>query len=278
MLRVIIRIAISIMALLPFLLHNVGILRLGFIERIENMAYDARLVLTLPQSLDDRIVIVDVDEPSLIAEGQWPWPRDKLARLVDQLFDTYGVKVMGFDMVFPESDRQAELGVLEGLAAGPLRDDQPFLRAVEELRPSLERDRIFAESLEGRNAVLGFVMRRPGERGANHTLGVLPPPTIPHELNDTSVPLIGALGYSGNVARLQDNAAGAGFIDNPTVDRDSIYRRVPVLQSHKGAVYESLALAVTRAALDWPPVVFQVFIRRAGARDGLDLEWLKVGD
>ena len=72
MLRVIIRIAISIMALLPFLLHNVGILRLGFIERIENMAYDARLVLTLPQSLDDRIVIVDVEKGSALARHALP--------------------------------------------------------------------------------------------------------------------------------------------------------------------------------------------------------------
>jgi adenylate cyclase len=28
-------------------------------------------------------VIVDIDEPSLAEVGRWPWPRDRVAALVD---------------------------------------------------------------------------------------------------------------------------------------------------------------------------------------------------
>ena len=84
------RVAITLIVLLPFLLHNRGDVRMGVLDRMEYLAYDFRLELTMPQTVDDRVVIVDIDEKSLINEGQWPWSRHKLARLVDSLFDHLG--------------------------------------------------------------------------------------------------------------------------------------------------------------------------------------------
>src|SRR4051794_27517648 len=48
--------------------------------------------------------IVDIDEASLGAIGQWPWPRSELARLTDRLV-SLGAAAVAFDMVFPEPDR-----------------------------------------------------------------------------------------------------------------------------------------------------------------------------
>ena len=53
----------------------------------------------MPRTLDDRIVIIDIDEKSLKEEGRWPWGRDRMALLMDKLFDKYGVAVVGFDDV-----------------------------------------------------------------------------------------------------------------------------------------------------------------------------------
>ena len=50
------------------------------------------------------IVIVDVDEESLAAFGQWPWPRALLARLVATLQKS-GAASVGFNFLFPEADR-----------------------------------------------------------------------------------------------------------------------------------------------------------------------------
>src|SRR4249919_2767784 len=44
-------------------------------QRIEALAFDARMRWTLhEQDVDPMVVIVDIDEKSLAAEGQWPWP------------------------------------------------------------------------------------------------------------------------------------------------------------------------------------------------------------
>lgn len=67
------------------------------LQRIENYLYDVRVEFMMPRVVDPRVVIVDIDEASLDAEGQWPWPRDKVAALVDALFDDYGIRTLGFD-------------------------------------------------------------------------------------------------------------------------------------------------------------------------------------
>ena len=64
--------------------------RLGFVQFIDAKLYDYRLRLTLPNKGDDRIVILDIDEKSLKEDGRWPWGRDKMAALMDELFDHYG--------------------------------------------------------------------------------------------------------------------------------------------------------------------------------------------
>ena len=87
-----------------FVLHAGGWWSFSFLQQLEDIAYDARLNLTLPGTVDPRIVIVDIDERSLRAEGQWPWPRGRLATLVEQLFERYQVAVLGFDAVFAEPD------------------------------------------------------------------------------------------------------------------------------------------------------------------------------
>ena len=66
--------------------------------------YDT-LSLALPTRVPgDRIVIVDVDERSLSAVGQWPWRRDVMGQLIDKLRDA-GAEVIALDVVFAERDR-----------------------------------------------------------------------------------------------------------------------------------------------------------------------------
>ena len=115
------RIALSLMVLASILLSVVGVLELGFLQRLENYSYDLRLLWTMPGGIDKRVVIVDLDEKSLQEQGQWPWPRNKLAQLVDQLFDHYKIDVLGSDVVFAEHDDSSGLGSLELLGREDLR-------------------------------------------------------------------------------------------------------------------------------------------------------------
>src|SRR3546814_15271785 len=104
-----VRFGISALVFALFLLHTARIVPLRLLDVVEAFTYDARVVLTLPHRADPKIVIVDLDEKSLAAEGQWPWTRDKLATLVGNLFDRYHARVLGFDIAFAEADdRSAE--------------------------------------------------------------------------------------------------------------------------------------------------------------------------
>ncbi|MDD3519572.1 MAG: CHASE2 domain-containing protein, partial [Chromatiales bacterium] len=116
--------------LLPLLLHAPGAMDLRLLDTLERYTYDLRINLDLATDQDPRIVIVDIDESSLARIGRWPWPRDLLARLVDTLFDDYGIAVLGFDVVFAEPD------------------DTPGDRLLRELLPRLAPDQHEAMGLQ----------------------------------------------------------------------------------------------------------------------------------
>ncbi|MEM6640971.1 MAG: adenylate/guanylate cyclase domain-containing protein [Pseudomonadota bacterium] len=269
------RFVITAAVFVPFYLHISGIARLGFLDDLESVAYDARLLLTLPNTVDDRIVIVDIDESSMRKVGHWPWPRRKVADLVDQLFDRYQVRVVGFDVLFPEADTSSGLQTLERLAADTLAEVPEFTDALTAMAPDLDYDRALAESLADRPTVLGYVFR---QSDAFDSANALPPPILTQAEHGTTLDYPTPRAYTGSLTRLVESAGGGGFIDNPLIDPDGTFRRVPLLQSYQGDLYESLALAVTRQALDAPPLGFHFHGGDDVARDGLNIEWLTLGE
>src|SRR5512135_296695 len=109
-----------------FLGNAAKLYSLGFIQQVDDILYDYRLRLTMPGGVDDRIVILDIDEKSLREEGRWPWSRDKMAALMDELFDHYGIAVAGFDVVFAERDTSSGLNMLRELGHNELKGVSQF--------------------------------------------------------------------------------------------------------------------------------------------------------
>ena len=236
---------------LTFVLHSIHRPRLAFVDSLENAAYDLRLRLTAPGGIDDRVVIVDIDEKSLAVIGHWPWNRGVLADLINTLFDDYNVKTVGFDAVFAEPDTDRGVDAMEALAEGDLRNDKAYRRAWKKLQAELNYDQQFADSFVGHSVVMGFVF----DQADPTQLNVLPSPVgeLPESLHQ-QLPLAQPPGFTGNLKLLQDNAWTAGFFDNPTLDKDGVFRRVPVIQEFDGKLYNSLALGLVRGALDDPPI------------------------
>jgi adenylate cyclase len=175
-----VRIALGLMVVLAFVGHAAQYYEIPFIKRLENIVYDARLRLTMANTVDPRIVIIDIDEKSLAIEGRWPWRRDKLGTLLDQLFDHYKVGIVGFDVVFAERDESSGLGTLRALAQNELRGNSQYQSALKAIEPQLEYDRVFAEKLRNRAIVLGYYFSSlPGEDGKGTTVGQLPKPVLP---------------------------------------------------------------------------------------------------
>ena len=247
----IVRLVLSALILLIILLDTSGVYKYPFIKQLENWTYDARLNFTRPDSIDDRIVIVDIDETSLAEVGRWPWGRDQLARIVDNLFDHYEADVVAFDIVFAEKDESSGLEQFEQLARTSLRDDEEYLEALDKIRPSLKHDEIFAQSLIGKNVVLGYYFKAKLQDGESGVTGLLPPALTKMDVQwSERLPINQAVGYGGNLEILQTSARSGGYFDNPFVDADGVFRRVPLVQSYQGYLFASLALATTQAYLD----------------------------
>ena len=158
----IIRLALSALILVLLLLNTSGVFHYQFVGQLENWTYDARLNFTRPDTRDERIVIVDIDENSLEAIGRWPWGRDKLAAIVDNLFNYYDTSVVGFDIVFAEKDQSSGLKIFEELANNELRNNPEYLATLEKIRPSLKFDSIFADSLIDKKCGYGLLFQANG--------------------------------------------------------------------------------------------------------------------
>ncbi len=246
------RVFISLLIVSFFWAHVQGLARWGVIDSLELLAYDARLNFVLkqqPPRLDQRLVIVDIDEKSLGILGRWPWKRNVIGDLVNTLFDYYKINVLGFDVMFPEADASSGLNTLEYLAQDTLKHNQAFLDALETLRVELNFDQYFANSLQNRRAILGYAMLEDPQRSIS---GELPAAAFSlAEFADIPIQPYGATGYAGNLKHLADASLTAGYF-SVYPDSDSLTRRAPLLHEYDGKLYESLALAVARTVLDSP--------------------------
>ena len=237
------------------------------VSALEDYLYDVRVRISMPNTVDDRVVIADIDEKSLAAIGRWPWGRNVLAELVRKLTDDYQVAIVGFDVVFAEPDDSSGLRVLDEIARGPLKGDSAFQRALSGVRPGLDYDRQFADVLSGRPVVLGYHFS--AEHQAKHP-GILPEPVFPKgSFVGRDHGFLSWGGFGANLPELQLAAGRAGHF-NPLVDADGSSRRVPLIVKYQDAYYEALSLAVLRRLLG------NVQVGLGFPDDGHDIEWVDV--
>lgn len=223
-----------------------GLYPTNFIDKLDAALYDLKVRFSQVKLVDDRIVIADIDEKSLKEIGRWPWPRDKLAALSNNLFQQYGVAALGFDVIFAEPDQSSGLPVLEKLAQGPMAGDAGFNASLNRLRDRLDYDGRLAEALADGPAVLGYYF---GINEGQESVGVLPEPVLDCEaLANKGIRPLHGTSYSGNLERLQAQTPFAGFF-NAMPDFDGVMRRMPMVVEHGGRCYGSLALNLVRAGM-----------------------------
>jgi len=273
------RIALGLAITFFFIGHAARIYEVGLIQQLDNIIYDTRLQLTMPGKGDPRIVILDIDEKSLGEIGRWPWSRNVMARLINKLFDQYGIAMIGFDVVWAERDTSSGMDVLDALARRELKDVGTFQSAYQQLRGELDFDGLFAASIKGRPVVLGYYFNS-DEKAVK--ANAIPEPVLPKgTFTGRSIAFSRWNGYTGNLPIYLKNAAAAGHF-NPRVDDDGVSRRVPMILEYDGAYYEPLSLAMARTLIAiergafpavepiYPPD--QLISRNYGG-----MEWIKVG-
>jgi adenylate cyclase len=271
------RIAVTLLPLVIALLHASNVLPIGFLQRLDDIIYDARLRATMPKTLDERIVIIDIDEKSLAEIGRWPWGRNRLAGLVDELFDRQKIALLGFDVVFAEPDDSSGLKRLREMAQDELKNAAGFNERLNQLEASLDYDATFARSLQKRPIVMGYYFTSDRE---GRTSGALPPPVMSREaLQGRPIRFTSWNGFGANIDQIAKAAPMGGYFNSIT-DTDGVVRSIPLIAEFKGNYYESLSLAMFRMLVGLPTVEpgfpRDRFIGRSYS--GLDSVILRLGE
>ena len=201
----------------------------------------------------DDIVIIDVDDASLRELGRWPWPRDRLAALVETLFDDDHAAAMGIDLVLAEPDDQAR-GVREALSSlRQLAPDDAALRAgIARWQPTLEaradHDARLAKALAGHPVTLAYHFNHQADPPASAPAVARELPTPITEADVLPASALATSPWQGievPVPVLMQAAAATGFI-NALPDADGELRSTLLVTGYGGAVYESFALSTWR--------------------------------
>lgn len=215
------------------------------IQRLDNLVYDIRQKAMLHKSSlqDVPIVIVDVDEKSLKAEGHWPWSRDKIASLVDHL-RKQGVIVVAFDELFPEPEPNVAAETLKRLQSMG-QQNAALANQVKQLIPGFDNDRIFADSVKQVDTILGIFFNN----SSNLPDGLLPQPILTLTTPEQKKLIITSMkSYTANIPLLQQ-AAQHGASISILPDEDGIIRRYSLLIRRNDQIYPSLALEAIRQYL-----------------------------
>ena len=204
------------------------------VETVRNMVFD-QYQRWQPRIIDQvPVQIVDIDEESIEKLGQWPWPRNLLARLVDRLVREKAAAVV-FDMLFSEIDRTSpsQFAAHQNL--------EPDLKAKIIALP--DHDQAFADALARAPSVTGFALTNKKSDLAN--------PVVKHGLaaagNDPKPFLLTFPGAITSLKLFDQSAKGSGAM-NFSPDQDGVVRRVPLLLRRGNKVVASLAAESLRVA------------------------------
>lgn len=202
------------------------------------------------------VVVVDIDEASLREFGQWPWPRDRIAAIVNRLSDM-GASAIAFDVLFAEADRLSPRNVVrdvkgvDPLVLGQLPDnDETFAQSI------LQKPVVLGVGLSNQGNYLppvkaGFAFTGESPLGA--------PPAI-----KAATPLL---------PQLEANAAGIGHISLTPGASQAVVRAVPLFLSDGRQFYPSLAMEALRVAQGASTYVL------AGAPDAPNtMTFVKIGN
>jgi len=208
----VVSLAVSTLLATVFALHTFQRIQLPMLQELEHLAYDLRMEINAPHSPEDRLVLVTIDEKSLATIGRWPWPRNIISDLIDRLASDYQAAVIGLDVLLPEAER---------VSGNDAKLSQTLKKSPVVLASSFHS---FDDQVRSGSLVT--------ELDTPETSPLI-----------ASAPL--AIGFIAPHERFAKNA-GQGFIDNPFVSSDGVFRRLPLLQKFDGKLYPSFALEIWR--------------------------------
>ena len=256
-------------ALLYLVTLSVAWLRPPWLGALRNFVFDPyQWIEAPPYDPASPVRIVAVDERSLKALGQWPWPRSRLTEMVERL-GSLGASAIAFDVIFAEPDRVSLENVIESLPDGPMKTD-----LKQRFDPSQSNDSRFARALAGRPIALGVTA---SEQGAPAAFPAKAGFVVAGDAPEGFVPTFPSVVMP--IPVLREAASGLGAT-NWLPDHDQIVRRVPLLLRSGDAYVPSLAMEALRLAQGASTYVLRASNASGATAFGraTGLNAIKVGD
>ena len=200
---------------------------------LQNYSFDT-FQRILPREIytEDPVIIIDIDDRSLTEIGQWPWPRNQLAKLTDQ---AYAAAALGFDIVFAEADRTNPENFIFSY---PLTEE-----SKKELSKLPSNDELFAQAIVNHGTVvLGQALNNKNNiKPYQAKYGLVTQGDNPKQF------IRNYLGAQNNIKLLDDSASGIGSMS--IGNNDAIVRQLPTFERIDDQLVPSLALEMTRVAV-----------------------------
>jgi signal transduction histidine kinase len=207
-------------------------------ERLRLAYFDFQQAAWPPSQQDSRVVIVDIDQASLTAVGQWPWPRSTVARLTTAIA-TMQPAVIGFDVLLPLPDRLSPQEILRSL---PALSEATRARLLA--LPS--NDALLAASFRRVPVVLG-IAALPATAAIGNGSTDTPVSVVSEASANAGDFLPHYASLIANIAELDAAASGRGMV-TLVPDDDGVLRRNAAALVVRDRIFPSLAVEMARIA------------------------------
>ncbi len=198
---------------------------------IELKSLDLRMTYRGTMPPGSEVAIIAIDEKSLSEFGRWPWSRVVIARLVESLKD-YGVKVVGFDIVFSEAEGTADKALARAIARADNVTLGYFFHTTKRDIGHLSREDIDRGKALIGNSQYPFVQ-------------IVAPPR-----EDVFYRAYAAVPSRDIIAQ---EAVTSGYF-NAFPDADGVIRHAPLVVKFDDNYYFPLSLAILLQYFDNPPI------------------------
>lgn len=204
----------------------------SLLDSFDNRIRDSYFIFKGETKTSNNVVIIDIDDSSIKEFGQWPWSRNILSKIIENLTNS-NIAVVGMDIVFAEEDRTSPSLIAKKLG----------------IKKELENyDFEFAQVISTSPVILGYSFNIEDNNSSKNSPQI-PAIFIEKNKNSDANYLIEAFGTTLNLPILQENSYSSGFF-NIIPDESGVIRSVPLLISYNDTLYPSLALEIVRALND----------------------------
>ena len=240
---------------------------------MELKTYDFRFLSRGAKSPHPDVVMAVLDEKSLKSEGRWPWPRSKMAKLIEVL-SRDGAKVIGFDIIFAEPDENSSIQFIRQIEQKMkhYRVENEGVKAfIEESKASADNDLALAEAVKASKAkvVLGYFFHmsqgeldfelddKDKEDQMRRITGSRYPIVFLARQDRAADSFVRAYAPQANLALLAGATDAAGYF-NMIPDKDGVVRSMPLAIQCGKDIYSPLSIQCIWNYLGRPPLVVQV--------------------